>query len=46
MTNAEQYHLNAVNCAQTAEAAENEPDRNRFKRMELSGALWLTSKIG
>jgi hypothetical protein len=38
MTTADQYRLNAANCAQMAEAAENEPDRNRFKRME---AAWL-----
>ncbi|SDJ61977.1 MULTISPECIES: hypothetical protein [Bradyrhizobium] len=34
MTTADQYRLNAANCAQMAETAENEPDRNRFKRME------------
>ena len=36
MTTAEQYRLNADNCAQMAEATENEPDRNRFKRMEAA----------
>jgi hypothetical protein len=36
MTTAEQYRLNAANCAQMAEMAENEPDRNRFKRMEAA----------
>jgi hypothetical protein len=36
MTTAEQYRLNAANCAQMAETAENEPDRNRFKRMEAA----------
>ena len=36
MTNAEQYRLNAANCAQMAETAESEPDRNRFKRMEAA----------
>jgi hypothetical protein len=34
MTTAQQYRENADNCAQLAEAAENEPARNRFKRME------------
>ena len=34
MTTAEQYRANADNCAQMAEAAENEPARNRFGRME------------
>jgi hypothetical protein len=36
MTTADQYRLNAANCAQMAEMAENEPDRNRFKRMEAA----------
>jgi hypothetical protein len=36
MTTADQYRLNAANCAQMAEAAESEPDRNRFKRMEAA----------
>src|ERR1700680_4640198 len=36
MTMADQYRLNAANCAQMAEAAENEPDKNRFKRMEAA----------
>jgi hypothetical protein len=36
MTTADQYRLNAANCAQMAEAAENEPDENRFKRMEAA----------
>jgi hypothetical protein len=36
MTKAEQYRLNAANCAQMAETAESEPDRNRFKRMEAA----------
>jgi hypothetical protein len=31
---AEQYLANADNCALMAEAAENDPARNRFKRME------------
>jgi hypothetical protein len=31
---ADQYLANADNCALMAEAAENEPTRNRFKRME------------
>jgi hypothetical protein len=34
MTTAQQYRENADNCAQLAEAAENEPARKRFKRME------------
>jgi hypothetical protein len=34
MTIAEQYRENANNCAQMAEAAEDKPSRNRFKRME------------
>ena len=38
MTTADQYRLNAANCAQMAEAAENGPDKNRFKRMETA---WL-----
>lgn len=36
MTTADQYRLNAANCAQMAETAENEPDKNRFKRMEAA----------
>jgi hypothetical protein len=36
MTTAEQYRLNAANCAQMAETAENEPDKNRFKQMEAA----------
>jgi hypothetical protein len=36
MTTADQYRLNAANCAQMAETAESEPDRNRFKRMEAA----------
>ena len=36
MTTPEQYRLNAANCAQMAETAENEPDKNRFKRMEAA----------
>jgi hypothetical protein len=36
MTTADQYRLNAANCAQMAEAAENEPDKNRLKRMEAA----------
>jgi hypothetical protein len=34
MTTADQYRKNANNCAQMAEAAEDEPSLNRFKRME------------
>ena len=34
MTKAAQYRLNAANCAEMAGTAENEPNRNRFKRME------------
>jgi hypothetical protein len=36
MTTADQYRLNAANCAQMAEMAENEPARNRFNRMEAA----------
>ena len=36
MTRAEQYRENANNCAQMVEAAENEPARNRFNRMEVA----------
>jgi hypothetical protein len=32
------YRQNAENCLRLAEAAENEPERKRFKRME---AAWL-----
>ena len=36
MKTAEQYRENADNCAQMVEAADNEPSRNRFKRMEAA----------
>jgi hypothetical protein len=36
MKTAEQYRANAANCALMAEAAETEPDRNRFRRMEAA----------
>ena len=36
MTTADQYRANADNCAVMAEAAETEPNRNRFKRMEAA----------
>jgi hypothetical protein len=36
MTTTKQYRENADNCAQMAEAAQNEPASNRFKRMEAA----------
>ena len=36
MTTAHQYRANADNCAVMAEAAETEPNKNRFKRMEAA----------
>jgi hypothetical protein len=36
MKTPEQYRANADNCALLAEAAENEPARDRFKRMEAA----------
>jgi hypothetical protein len=41
MTTADQYRLNATNCAQMAETAEN-----GSSGWKLPGALWLKSKIG
>lgn len=38
MKQSETYRTNARNCAEMAAAADNEPARNRFKRME---AAWL-----
>lgn len=36
MKTADQYRANADNCAVMAEAAETEPNKNRFKRMEAA----------
>jgi hypothetical protein len=36
MTTAELYRSNAENCAELAETANTEPERNRFKRMEAA----------
>ena len=45
MTTPEQYRLNAANCAHMAESAENEPDKNRFKRMAAAEEQdWLDGK--
>ncbi|MGM4926972.1 hypothetical protein AB8A31_28995 [Tardiphaga sp. 804_B3_N1_9] len=38
MKQSDTYRANAHNCAEMAAAADNEPARNRFKRME---AAWL-----
>lgn len=38
MTKSETFRENARNCAELAAAAEDEPSRNRYKRME---AAWL-----
>lgn len=36
MTTADVYLSNADNCAELAEAAKTEPERNQFKRMEAA----------
>ncbi|MEZ0222807.1 hypothetical protein AB7714_09175 [Tardiphaga sp. 1201_B9_N1_1] len=38
MKQSDAYRANAENCAEMAAAADSEPARNRFKRME---AAWL-----
>ncbi len=38
MKQSDTYRANAHNCAEMAAAADNEPARNRFKRMETA---WL-----
>lgn len=45
-TKAQEYRENAANAAEMASTASDEPQRNRYKRMETAGLLSRKNKIG